>query len=215
MQRPSTLAASQLRQGPATPGSLADTALVSVQPQSSVGDSLLQPVQASAAEQLLHASAPEAAVAMEAAALLPGTASLPAASNANSTPPVIAAAAAARTAAAAAKAARKGLKPALPMSPQVAMRQRLQHSRTGIDSSKQQPVQPSELPVTYVTSTLAQPGPLFMKSFPESSLDNSTTLPQANSGHRHGQASAPGECVIRHAAQRTAQRWHSIDADSV
>ena len=203
MQRPSTLAASQFGQGPTTSGSLADTALVSIQPPSSIGDEPLQPVQASAAEQLLHASAPEAAVVMEATALLPGTAPLPAASTANSTLPLTAAAAAAaRTAAAAATAARKGLKPASPMSPQVAMRQHLQHSRTGIDSCKQQQVQPSELPVTYVTSTLTHPGPLFINSFPESSLDSSTTLPQANSAHRHGQASTPGQCATRPAAQR-------------
>ena len=82
------------------------------------------------------------------------------------------------------------------------MRQHLQHSRTGIDSCKQQQVQPSELPVTYVTSTLTHPGPLFINSFPESSLDSSTTLPQANSAHRHGQASTPGQCATRPAAQR-------------
>ena len=189
MQRPSILAAGQSGQGPTTGGSLADTAPAGIQPPSSIGESLLQPVQASATQQLLHASAPVAAVVMEAAAVLPATVPLPAASIASSTPPHITAAAAT------AATLRRGLKLAPPLSPQLAMRQRLQHSRTELDLSKQQQVQPSELPVTYAVSTLTQPGPLFMRSCPESSLDSSTTLPQANSAHRHGQASTAGQCA--------------------
>ena len=149
----------------------------------------MQPVQASATQKLSHASAPIAADVMEAAAVLPGTGPLPAPSTASNTPALIAAASAT------AATVRQGLKQAPPMSLQMAMRQRLQHSRTELDSSKRQQVQPSELPVTYAVSTLTQPGPLFMTSFPESSLDSSTTLPQANSAHKHGQASAPGRCA--------------------
>ena len=199
MQRSSNPAASQSGQGPTKAGSLADTASISTETPSSIQESFLQPVQASAAEQLSHAAASEAGVVTEAAAVSPPTASLPSASAAIRTSPLIAAA-----------TLQKAPKAALPLSPQSGTRQRLQHFLTGIDSSKRQQVQPSELPVTYAYSTLTQPGPLFLKSFPESSLDSSTTLPQANSADRHGQACTTGQfatCFPAYRSTALAHRW--------
>ena len=199
MQRSSNLAASQSGQGRTTTGSLADAASVNIQ---SIQESLLQPVQASAAEQLLHTAASEAGAVTGAAALLPANASLPSPSAAATTPPLTAAA-----------TVPKAPKAALPLSPKLATRHRLQQCRTGIDSSKQQQVQPSELPVTYAISTLSQPGPLFLNSFPESSLDSSTRLPQANSTHRRGQAPTTGWHATRSAACHSTALAQRFDAD--
>lgn len=200
MQCPSTLVASQSGRGPITADSLADTAPAHIQPPSSSGDTPLQPV---AADHPLHASAPGAVAAVP-AALLPGEALLPAASPATSIPPHQAAKVVAPVPAAAATL-QKASKPAPPLSPQLAMRQRLQHCRTEVQSSKQQQVQPNELPVTYAVSSMTQPGALFMNSFLETSLDSSTTLPQANSLHKHGQASTAGQrsLALPHDLQHT------------
>lgn len=184
-----TLAASPSGRGPITVDSLADTEPALIQPPSSSGDSPLQPA---AADHPLHATAPEAVAAVP-AALLPADALLPAASPATSVPPLVAAP---RARAPAAATLQNALKLASPMSAQLAMRQRLQQCRTEVQSSQQQQVQPSELPVTYAVSSLTQPGPLFMNSFLETRLDSSTTLPQASSLHKHGQASTAGQDAL-------------------
>ena len=95
---------------------------------------------------------------------------------------------------------RKPLKPPPPipppLSPLMATRQRLQQSRSTSECSTQRHLQPGELPVTYAVSTLTQPGPLFIKSFPEASLDSSTTLPHGHSMPRHSTASAAGQTIM-------------------
>ena len=187
VQRQSNLAAGQSGQGPSS------LAPVSMTAAASLAESPLQPVQASAAAQHSLAGTPAAAVIAEAAAVLPDTGPVLAASTVNSSLPLVAAAPVAAT-------LRKALKLAPPISPQQAMRQRLQQARSGAESSLRGQVQPGELPVTYAVSTLTQPGPLFIRSFPKTSLDSSTTLPQANSVHRHSQAYTAGQCA--HAACR-------------
>lgn len=91
---------------------------------------------------------------------------------------------------------RKPAKAVPPPMPQQAFRQRLQLSRSGLEASTQRELQPAELPVTYAVSSLTQPGPLFIKSFPETSLDSSTTLPQAESMHRHSKATTAGQRML-------------------
>ncbi|DBA78353.1 TPA: hypothetical protein ACH3X2_008291 [Trebouxia sp. C0005] len=84
--------------------------------------------------------------------------------------------------------ARKPLKSLSAVLPQVAMQQRLQQTRSSMDSVSHTQVSPADLPVTFAVSTLSQPGPLFIRSFPDTSLDSSTTLPQAITSSRHGRA---------------------------
>ncbi len=76
------------------------------------------------------------------------------------------------------------------ISPQAAMQQRMQHTRSSMESAKQPQVLPAALPVTFAVSTLSQPGPLFIKSFPETSLDSSTTLPQPSTRGSHGKVTS-------------------------
>ena len=82
--------------------------------------------------------------------------------------------------------ARKPLKTPSALSPQAAMQQRLQQTRSGMESVSHTQVPPADLPVTFAVSTLSQPGPLFIRSFPDTSLDSSTTLPQAITSSKHG-----------------------------
>lgn len=72
------------------------------------------------------------------------------------------------------------------VSPQVAMQQRLQQTRSSMESVSHTQVPPADLPVTFAVSMLSQPGPLFIRSFPDTSLDSSTTLPRAITSGRHG-----------------------------
>jgi len=72
------------------------------------------------------------------------------------------------------------------VSPQVAMQQRLQQTRSSMESVSHTQVPPADLPVTFAVSMLSQPGPLFIRSFPNTSLDSSTTLPRAITSGRHG-----------------------------
>lgn len=80
--------------------------------------------------------------------------------------------------------ARKPLKALPAVAPRVTLQQRLQQTRSSMEALQPVLVEPAELPVTFAVSTLNQPGPLFIKSFPETSLDCSTTLPQAGVGNR-------------------------------
>ena len=80
----------------------------------------------------------------------------------------------------------KPLKPLSAVSPQVAMQQRFQQTRSSVECVIHTEVPPADLPVTFAVSTLLQPGPLFIRSFPDTGLDSSTTLPQAITGGRHG-----------------------------
>ncbi|DBA76265.1 TPA: NACHT, LRR and PYD domains-containing protein 12 [Trebouxia sp. C0004] len=81
--------------------------------------------------------------------------------------------------------ARKPLKTISAVSPQVAMQQRLQQTQSSVESVSHTQVPPADLPVTFAVSTLLQPGPLFIRSFPDTGLDSSTTLPQAITSSRH------------------------------
>lgn len=80
---------------------------------------------------------------------------------------------------------RKLQKTAPAMPQQTLIQQRLEQSRSSMDAVKPQHVLPGELPVTFAASTLSHPGPLFIKSFPDTSLDSNTTLPQASSSGRN------------------------------
>ena len=73
----------------------------------------------------------------------------------------------------------------IPATP--AARQDLQQTRIRAESVRYPQVAPAALPIAFAASALSQPGPLFLTSFPETSLDSSTTLPQANnsSGGSH------------------------------
>ncbi len=114
--------------------------------------------------------------------------------------------------------ARKPLKPLSAVSPQVAMQQRLQQTRSSMESVSHTQVSPADLPVTFAVSTLLQPGPLFIKSFPDTSLDSSTALPQAITSSKHGRGrTATVTCDVDEAGlwksttwgQGTAQRFGS------
>lgn len=80
--------------------------------------------------------------------------------------------------------ARKSLKALPAVPPRVTVQQRLQQTRSSMEALQPILVQPAQLPVTFAVSTLTQPGPFFIRSFPETSLDCSTTLPQAGVGNR-------------------------------
>ncbi|KAL3153295.1 hypothetical protein ABBQ38_011640 [Trebouxia sp. C0009 RCD-2024] len=183
-------AASLPEQGLGTPNSLADTAAVSRQPPAIDGKSpSLQLVQLPAAEQHPLASTPAKPAVAENPTLLPDPTPIQAASPAHSPPPP------AWAATPAAASVQKSLKPAVSISPYSAMRQRLQQSRSRVESSMQQQVQPGDLPVAYAVSTFAQPGAMFIKSFPETSPDSSTMLPDAHRAPAHSQAPTAGQSV--------------------
>ena len=114
--------------------------------------------------------------------------------------------------------ARKPLKTLSAVSPQVAMQQRLQQTRRIMESVSHTEVPPAALPVNFAVSTLLQPGPLFIRSFPDTSLDSSTTLPQAITSSKHGRGrTATVTCDFDEAGlwksttwgQGTAQRFGS------
>ena len=163
----------------------AQFAPVSVAAPSSTSDSALQPVQA--LEPGAQADTSQAALDNSMPALDFGHPQLPPAVNSTAPLPE-------------AVAQRKPLKAPPPLSapllPLVATRQHLQQSRSTSECSALRCMQPGELPVTYAVSTLVQPGPLFIKSFPEASLDSSTTLPQNSSIPRHSTASTSGQTII-------------------
>lgn len=190
VQPHSNLAASQPGQAPSTTSSLADTAPVSRGPPGMDGDTAVQLVQVASAEQHPPASTPTEAAVADIAPLSSDNRPILAASPAKSAQPF------ASAATPAAAPLPKGLKVAPPISPHSAMRQRLQQSRARVESSmQQQQVQLSDLPVAYAVSTLAQPGPMFIKSFPETSPDSSTMLPESHRTLAYSQASTAGQFV--------------------
>ncbi len=105
--------------------------------------------------------------------------------------------------------ARKPLKPLSALSPRAAMQQRLQQARSSTESVSHTEVPPADLPVTFAVSTLSQPGPLFIRSFPDTSLDSSTTLPQAitSSKHGRGHTSTSVTCDVDEAGLWKSATW--------
>ena len=105
--------------------------------------------------------------------------------------------------------ARKPLKTLSAVSPQVAMQQRLQQTRSSMESVSHTEVPPADLPVTFAVSTLLQPGPLFIRSFPDTSLDSSTTLPQAitRSKHGRGRTATTVTCDVDEACLWKSTTW--------
>lgn len=152
--------------------------------------SSVQPVQLPAADQHPPATARVKPAVAGSPTLSPDNTPTPiqAASPANSAPPPA-------WAATPAAASVQSPKPAPPISPHSALRQSLQQSRSRVESSMQEQVQPCDLPVAYAVSTLAQPGAMFIKSFQETSPDSDTTLPEAHRAPAHSQASTAGQSV--------------------
>ena len=105
--------------------------------------------------------------------------------------------------------ARKPLKTLSAVSPQVAMQQRLQQTRSSMELVSHTQVPPADLPVTFAVSTLLQPGPLFIRSFPDTGLDSSTTLPQAIATGRHGRGltATTATCDIDEAGLWKSTTW--------
>ncbi len=112
--------------------------------------------------------------------------------------------------------ARKPLKTLSAVSPQVAMQQRLQQTRSSMESVSHTQVPPADLPVTFAVSTLSQPGSLFIRSFPDTSLDSSTTLPQAVTSSRHGRVltATTVTCDVEEAGLWKSTSWGQGTAQS-